>query len=141
DQVVDAQGGDDRLRLGRRDLPHVHAEPSLQRHALAEATPVRLVGDQEEVADLPVANVDPELFLEALEDRDRLQREADLRLGGELRANAARRLAGRAAADRLALEHDDVALPALRQVIRNAAADDAAADDDRAGRAGKSHEA
>src|SRR6185503_8472150 len=132
--------GDDGLGLGRTDLAHVHAEPPLQRHALAEAVQVGLVGDQEQVADLPVADVDAEFFLEALEDADGLQREADFGLGGELRADAAGRLAGGAAAHRLALEHHDVLLATLREVVRDAAADDAAADDDRAGRAGKGHE-
>ena len=101
DEVVDAQRRHDGLGLGRRDLAHVDTQPPLQRHPLAVAGQVVGVGDQEEVADLPVADVDAELFLEALEDADGLEREADLGLGGELRADPARRLAGRPRARRV----------------------------------------
>ena len=141
DEVVDAQRRHDRLRLGRRDLAHVHPEPALQRDALAEAAQVRLVGDQEEVADLAIPDVDAELVVEALEDADGLEREADLGLGGKLRADTAGSLARRAAADGLPLEDDDVALAAPGEVIGDAAADDAAADDDDTGRPGQGHQA
>jgi hypothetical protein len=76
-------------RIVGRDQPHVGAEPALERDALAEAAQVGLVGDQEQVPDLPVAGIDAELLGEPLEDRDRLQREADLGLGGELHPDAA----------------------------------------------------
>src|SRR5437868_13189519 len=48
---------------------------------------------KKEIADLPVTGIKTELLDEALEDRDELQREADLRLGRELCANATLRLA------------------------------------------------
>ncbi len=64
---------------------------------------------EEEVADALEAGVAPELLLEGLEDALPLEREADLGLGAELGPDAAGGLAGGAAADRLPLQHDDVA--------------------------------
>src|SRR5205823_11739555 len=107
--------------------------PRLERAELAR------LGEQIEVADLRVARVRAELVLEALEDLDRLEREADLGLVRELHADPPRRLARRAAADALALEDDDVARAATRQVIGDRAADHTAADDHRAGAPGQAH--
>src|SRR3972149_1537899 len=110
-------GGPQPLRLVRRDDADVDAAAPLQRHALLEALEVGRVGDEEEVADLLVAGIDAELLLEPLEHRDGLQREAHLSLGGELGADAAGRLAGGAAADGLALDHDDVTQTATGQMV------------------------
>src|SRR6267143_2047011 len=89
--------------------PTADAEPALQRDARLEAAEVGGIGDEEQVADLLVAGIHAELVLEPLEDLDGLEREANLRVRGELGADTAGGLAGGAAADRLALEHDDVA--------------------------------
>src|SRR3972149_1708312 len=115
--VSPAGGGHQPLRLVRRDDADVDAAAPLQRHALLEALEVGRVGDEEEVADLLVAGIDAELLLEPLEHRDGLQREAHLSLGGELGADAAGRLAGGAAADGLALDHDDVTQTATGQMV------------------------
>src|ERR1700730_1818445 len=132
DQVVHAQRGHDGLRFFRRDDAHVDAQAPLERDARLEAAQVLFVRDQEEIADLLEARVDAELLREILEHAEALEREADLRLGRELGADAARGLAGGAAADCLALEDDDVTLATPGQVIGDAAADHAAADDDHA---------
>ena len=139
DEVVDAQGRHQRLRVLGRDAAHVDAEAPLEGHPLLEAAQIVLVGHEEQVADLPVADVDAELLPEVLEHANGLQREADLRLGGELGADAARRLARGAGAHGLALDDDDVAQSAAGEVIGDAAADDSAADDHRACRAGNAH--
>src|SRR5438876_794761 len=138
-EVVDAQRGHELLRVVGGDHAHVDAEPVLQRDPRLEAAQVRGIADEEQVADLLVADVDAELVLEALEDLDGLEREPDLRLGRELRADAAGGLRGGAAADRLALEHDDVAHAAAREVVGDRAAHHAAADDHDAGGAGEGH--
>ena len=118
-------------------IAHVDAEASLEIHPRLVSAEILGLGDQEQIADLPVAGVDAELLLEPLEDPDRLEGEADLGLRGELGANAARRLARGARADRVALEHEDVARAAPGQVIGDAASDHAAADDDHVCRLGK----
>src|SRR2546428_455740 len=141
DQVVHAEGGDELLRVCGRDDADVRAQRSLERDPLLEPAEVPLLGEEIEVADRRVARVDAELFLEALEDLDALEREADLGLGRELNADATRRLAGRPRADGLALEDDDVAESTAGQVVGDRAADHAAADDDRARRPGRVHEA
>ena len=141
DQVVDAKGGDELLRVGRGDDAHVGAELPLERDPRLEPAKLLLLGEEIEVADLRVARIDAELVREPPEDVDALQGEADLGLGRELNADAARRLAGRARADGLALEEDDVAEPAAGQVVGDRAADHAAADDDRARRPGQAHAA
>ena len=102
----------------------------MERDALLEAAQVLFLGDEEEIADLLEAGVDAELLAEILEHPEALEREADLRLGGELGADAARGLAGGAAAHRLALEDDHVTHVPASEVIGNAAADHAATDDD-----------
>src|SRR5207247_2224688 len=139
DEIVDEHRGHDRLRLLRRDHADVHAEPVLQRDPRLVAAQVLLVGDEREIPDLAVADVDPELLLEALEDLDALERDPDLGLGGKLRADPAGGLARRPRPDRLALEHDDVALPALRQLVGDAAPHHPATDHDDLRRARQAH--
>src|SRR5262249_9010596 len=121
------------VRIGRTDDAHVDTEPLLKGYARLE--PVEIVGlaDQEQIADLPVSGVDPELLLETLEDADRLEREPDLGLGGKLAADAAGRLARGACPDRFALEHEHVLHATPGEMIGDAAAHHAAADDDHAG--------
>ncbi len=102
----------------------------MQCDACLEAPQRLLVRDEEEIADLLEAGIDAELFREVLEDAKALEREADLRLGRELGADATRGLAGGAAAHGLALEDDHVTLAAAGQVVGDAAAHHAAADDD-----------
>src|SRR2546430_6559868 len=138
---VDPQGGDELLRVGRGDDAHVGAELPLERDPRLEPAKLLLLGEEIEVADLPVARIDAELVREPPEDVDALQGEADLGLGRELNADAACRLAGRARADGFALEEDDVAEPAAGQVVGDRAAHHAAADDHRAGRPRQAHEA
>src|SRR5262249_15468666 len=105
-------------------------ERVLQRDARLEGAKVGRIRDQEEIADPLEAGIAPEFLLEGFEDALALEREADLGLGSELGADAAGRLAGGAAPDGLALQHDHVADTAPGEVIGDAAADGAAADDD-----------
>src|SRR5262249_37266470 len=95
--------------------------------------------DQEQIADLLVTGIDAELFLEALEHADRLEREANLGLGRELYADAAGGLARRPRADRLALDDDDVGEAAPGSIVGDAAAHHAATDHHRARRPGQVH--
>ena len=81
DEIIDVQRGDQGLRLLRRDAAHVDTQPPLEGHPLLEAPEIRLVGDEEQVADPPVADVDAELLAEVLEHVNRFQGEANLRLG------------------------------------------------------------
>src|SRR5215470_15846458 len=133
-QIVDAEGGHEGLGVLGRDDAHIDAEAPLHRDALLEAAEVLLLGDEEEVADLLEAGIDPELFGEVLEHLEALQGEADLRLRRELRADASRRLARGPATHGLALEDDHVPLAATGEVVRDAAANHAAPDDDHARR-------
>ena len=105
----------------------------MQCDACLEAPQRLLVRDEEQIADLLEAGIDAELLREVLEHAQALEGETDLRLRGKLGADAARGLAGGAAAHRLALEDDDVALAAAGQIVGDAAAHHAAADDDHAG--------
>jgi len=134
DQIVHAQGGHDGVGVFGRDDAHVDAEALLQCDARLEPAQRLLVRHEEQIADLLEAGIDAELLREVLEHAQALEGETDLRLRGELGADAARGLAGGAAAHRLALEDDDVALAAAGQIVGDAAAHHAAADDDHAGR-------
>ena len=58
---------------------------------------------------------------EILQHLQALERETDLRLGGELGADPSRGLAGGTAAHRLALEHDHVTHVPAGQVVGDAA--------------------
>src|SRR5207245_207082 len=118
---------------------YVDAEAALQGNARLEAPQGLLVRDEEEIADLLEAGIDAELFREVLEHAEALEGEADLRLRGELRADAAGGFAGRPAAHCFALEHDHVPLAAAGEVVGDAAAHHAAADDDDAGGLGLGH--
>src|SRR5439155_1597870 len=134
DQVVHAEGGDELLRVGGREDADVGAQRPLERDPLLEPPEVPLLGEEIEVADLPVARVDAELLPEALEDPDALEREADLGLARELDANTARGLAGRPRADALALEGGGLVQPAAGQVVVDPGAGHAGAGGDRARR-------
>src|SRR5262249_29840199 len=97
---------------------------------LAENRFFRRVGEQEEVALLPQADVLPEPFVEAFPDADAVGGEADVRLGRELLPDPARGVGGRATADRVLLQNDDVGQTALCQRVRDRAAHDSGTDDD-----------
>src|SRR5262249_1981707 len=130
DEIVHAEGGHEGLGVLGGDHAYVHAEAPLHRDALVEAAEDLLLGDEEQVADLLEAGIDAELLCAVLETVEAAQREADLRLGRKLRADAACRLARGPAAHGLALEDNHVSLPATGEVIGDAAADHAAPDDD-----------
>src|SRR6185295_18662225 len=85
---------------------------------------------QEEVSDLVELRVRAQRLLEPLEERDGVERELDVDLGGELGADASRGAAGIAAAQEIPVE-DDGLQAAERQVIGDARPDHAAADDER----------
>src|SRR5262249_59655771 len=95
--------------------------------------------NEEEIPDLLESRIAADLLLEALEDFEALDREADLGFGRELTADPARGLAGGAAPDCLPLEHDHVTHAAPREVVGDAAPDDTASDDDHAGRPWRRH--
>jgi hypothetical protein len=97
----------------------------------AEDGKVVLVVEQEEVAVLP----ERDLVRDRLELRQRAERDADVQLVGELRADAACRLARRAGRERVALEEDDVVDAEAAEVEGGGGAQGAATDDDDVGRA------
>ena len=102
---------------------------SLERDVVAKARQRRLVGDHEEVALLVEIAGHPHLVLEALEEGDAAEGELDLHARGELHADAARRLARRAGANGVALEHHHVARSAPAELVGDAGADGAGPDD------------
>src|SRR5206468_12564103 len=86
---------------------------------------------KEQVAVLMEVDRMADLVLEPLEERDRFDREADVRLVRELVADAARVAPGGSRAQqRLALEDDDVGHAAAREMVGDAGAHAPAADDD-----------
>ena len=137
DRIVHVEGRHQGVRVVGRDHPHVRAHAPLQRHVLAEARERRLVGDHEEVALLVEIARHPHLVLEALEEGDAAEGELDLHPRGELHADAARRLARRAGADRVALEHHHVPGAAPAELVGDAGADGAGPDDHDVGAARK----
>src|SRR5438552_18717836 len=62
--VVDADLGEDRLRLGPRQPARRHLQPLPERERPLERDDVALRGDEEEVADLVELRIDPHLVLE-----------------------------------------------------------------------------
>ena len=78
--------------------------------------------------------VDAHFLFETLDAGKRSLREADVDLARELQPDPACVLPGRAGAETLTLEHDDVAHAGTREVVRDGRADDPAADDDDVGR-------
>ncbi len=127
---------DHRLDVVGRDQLGGHSEVLLEwRARLLEALDVDLVREQEEVAvALVVDAADP---VERLELGHRAQRDLHVELIRELRADAARRLARRAAGERLPLEQDDVLHPLLGQVVGDARAHGTATDDHDLGSLGR----
>src|SRR5262249_40604919 len=108
-----------------------HTEPGLQREVCSEDRLLGRIGEEEEIALLMQVDVLVDGFLESFPSANAVVGEPDVRLGRELLADAAGGVRGRAAADRVPLEHDDVRQPALRQRIGDGAAHDARADDHR----------
>ena len=107
-----------------------HVEPLPHRERRLERRHVALLGDEEQVADLAEMRIDAHLLLEALDARQRAQRQPHVDLRRELETNAARVARRRAAAEVVALEHDDVAHTARGKVVRDGRTDDPASDDD-----------
>ena len=95
---------------------------------------LRGVGDEEEIPLLAQADVASEALGEGLPDADALLGETDIRLGGELLADAAGGVGGGAAPDLIALQDDHVGDAPLGQGVGDGAAHDPGADDDDLGR-------
>src|SRR5258708_28633553 len=90
-----------------------------------------LIRGDEKIALRAVAGGMAHGVVERAEERDRVERHADVHGGGKLRPYAAHALAGRSfSLLALALQHHDVPAAGLRQVVRHARAHDPAADDD-----------
>ena len=134
EDVVEDDVGVDLGDLCRSHPARGDAEALLQGEVLAEDRLLGGVGEEEEVALLAEADVASEALLEGLPDADAVGGEADIRLGGELLADAAGGVGGGAAPDRIALQDDDVGHAALGQRVGDGAAHDPRADDDGLGR-------
>ena len=102
-------------------MPHVHV--------VAEILHLLRLREDEQVADLPEVSGVSRLLLERLQQLDRESLDSDIRLRRELLAHAARTLARRLRAERLALEQQHVDL-SLGELVGQGAAHDAAPDDD-----------
>ena len=79
---------------GRGDHPTVDAKGVLQLDARLVAIDVGVVADEEQIADLLVADVHPEVVVEAAERDQAARAECDVGRIGELRTDAAEGLAG-----------------------------------------------
>ena len=116
----------------------LYAEAALERHVCLERGDVLFLGEKEHIAALAQADRLAKLSFEALEHADALDRQPDVDLAAELVADAAGALAGSALAEQLAaLEDQHVGLAAKRQVVGQAGAHDAPADNDHVGVAGQ----
>jgi hypothetical protein len=102
----------------------------LQGERRPECCEVLLAVEQEQVAVL----AQRDLVGEALELVERAERDADVQLVGELRADAARRLARRARRQRVALQQDDVVDAEPAEMEGGGGAEGAATDYDDVGR-------
>src|ERR1700736_188060 len=92
---------------------------------------MRLTSRDEQVSMRLVSRWFANLFLEAGEERNRVERHLDIHVRSKLGPDAAHALAGRAQAlPGLALDYQDVGAAGARQVIGNARAYDACTDDD-----------
>src|SRR5439155_13684602 len=130
EQILDVQPRHHPGGLVHADQLGHRPERALERHRLSIELELSLVAGQEEVAPLTVVDVDPELLFEAGPDLHTAKRELNVDRGGELAANAARGPAGRARADSVPFEHDDVWAAPPSKIAGRGAADDAAPDDD-----------
>ena len=101
--VVDGELRDELLRLRRVDQPRAAL---LQRDRRLELPDVGGRAQQEEVAPESQVEVRSDLRLEALQPPDRLEPDPDVQLVGEECAHAAGAVAGRAGAERVALEQN-----------------------------------
>ena len=108
EQAVGVELRHDRERLVDGQLARRNAERMLQLERGAEPLDVARVVQQEQVAGLLELDLRAEALAERGELVDRAQRDADVQLVGELRADPAGGLARRAGRERLALEQDDV---------------------------------
>src|SRR5437870_12043041 len=107
-----------------------HAEPSLQVHIASKDLHVGRTREHEEVAALVQSGRLIQLLFEAFEHGDALERQADIDLASELEADAASALACRALAEQVAaLQQQHITLAAQREVVGDAGAHDATADD------------
>ena len=112
------------------DQPARNAEPVLELDVRAELGQVGFVVEQEEVSAAAQPDRLVHLFRKALHRRDARLRQLDVHRGRELVTDAARVEAGGAESEHLgALEDDDVRAAATGEMIGDARAHDAAADD------------
>src|SRR6185436_3152034 len=124
-----------RRHLLRGEERDVHPELLLELDALLEVFQVLGRDGEKEIPDLMELGVLAEGLLEPLVERDRVERELDVDLGGELGADPSGGAARVAASQELALE-DDRLEAAERQVVGQARPDHASTDDERVGALG-----
>ncbi len=116
-------------RLLRRQECHVHAQAPLQRHVLLGERQLGLGRDEDQVPVLAEVGIDAELVLEALERLDDVLGQLDPDAVRVLVADAPARERRRPRANAVALDHDDAARAAPREVIGGAHAHDSGAHD------------
>ena len=129
EQALGVELGDDRERLVDRQLARRDAQRVLERERGAEPLDVALVVEEKEVAVL--VKLDAVHRLELVE---RPQRDPDVQLVGELRPEAAGRLARRPGSEHVPLDEHDVVDTEPAEVPGDARPHGASADDNHFGR-------
>ena len=127
----------ERAGLGRGEQLRGDPQGVLDRDRFLRHGPCRLVGVEEQVADLVQVDLTSGPYAELLESGKAADPERDIDRVGELRAHAAGRLRGRSACERVLLEQQHVGHAGLSEMERRARAHDPAADDDDLGAVGK----
>src|SRR5206468_3074178 len=129
-QIVRAHERPEASGLARRDDLDLDAETLRHRGAALELDQALAGPRDADAAGTPEPRGLSGLRLELLVEHGAVAREAREVVAGSKLADESRRVPGGAARELSALEQQDVAPPEPRQVIRDATADDASADDD-----------
>ncbi len=129
-EVVDAEAGLDLAHLGRRDQPRIDAHRLLERDGFFHRHAQPVV-DAQEIAHAGERRGAPGCVLgEVFEETQGVEHHAARLRGAVVLPDAGRALAGRAGGQEVLLDDRDVAHAAAGEVIGDAAAGHAAADDD-----------
>ncbi len=137
DHTVQVEQGRFARDLGRAEDARWDAQPVLQGNIIAEDGQIMRVVQQEQVTGPAQIDGLAQLLLEAFQHGQAQQRQADVDLGAELVADAARTFAGGLGAQEGCLfQQDDVPAAALGEVIGRAGPHHPASDDDDVGGVG-----
>jgi hypothetical protein len=102
----------------------------LQCKVLSENIDIRLLGQKEEIALLSKVDGGVKAFVETLPILKAFLGQADVGLGRKLKSDSSGGVGGRATADSVTLQHDDISHAPGGEMIGDGAAHDPSADDD-----------